>query len=133
MDDWKLIRHFKAIEFDSPDKKGSGYSMYMPFVILLDSIREATKVPIKISSGGGYRTESYNRKQVKHPIVNSPHLKGVAADIICTTSENRFKLIKCALEKGIVRIGIGFKRGFIHFDIDISSDKPQNIIWGYNE
>lgn len=131
--EWMYIKWFQPVEFDSPDKLMSGYSMNIEFIVLLDAIRECIKIPLRISSGGGYRTIEYNNTQVKSPIKNSPHLRGIAADIICTDSESRYKIIKCALDKGITRLGIGFKRGFIHLDIDKNKDKAQNIIWGYND
>lgn len=121
---WKKIRYFKPQEFDSPDETGSGfYSMNQKFIIMLDNIREEFRKPIKINSG--YRTAQRN-KDVGGKF-DSAHRRGVAADIHCDNSRDRFNLIQLAMIEGIKRIGIG--KTYLHLDID--KDKPQTVIWLY--
>jgi uncharacterized protein YcbK (DUF882 family) len=121
---WDKIRFFKSGEFDSPDESGSGeYSMNKNFIEILDKIRMENGKPIKINSG--YRTLSYNRDVGGKP--DSAHLRGIAADIHCVDSLNRYNLIQLAMIEGIKRIGIG--KTFLHLDID--KDLPQTVCWLY--
>jgi len=48
-------------------------------------------------------------------------------DILCKRSVTRFKMVKEALDMGIVRIGIG--KDFIH--LGIAEDKPKQVMWTY--
>ena len=47
---------------------------------------------------------------------NSAHLRGLAADIFCASSKDRWNIITAATTVGINRIGIGDT--FVHLDID---------------
>ena len=67
------------------------------------------------------------RQTYKAGTSNSSHLKGLAADIKCVNSTDRFKLEGILREVGFKRIGIG--ETFIHIDID--KDKSQNVLWTY--
>ena len=49
---------------------------------------------------------------------NSAHLRGLAADIFCASSKDRWYIITAAIACGIVRIGSGDT--FVHLDIDDS-------------
>lgn len=123
-------RHFTYDEFNSPDVAGSGRFMNEEFIKLLDLAREIAGVPFVISSGGGYRTQEYNDQlqlRNKKASPTSSHLKGLAADIVCKSSQRRHEIISALLDVGITRIGIS--KSFIHCDID--SDKPQELIWVY--
>ena len=53
-------------------------------------------------------------------VATSSHLKGVAADISCTNSKDRIRLIEIAIKHNIRRIGVA--HNFLHFDDD--KDKP---------
>lgn len=55
----------------------------------------------------------------------SSHLKGLAFDIKCITSTDRYKLIDAINTLCINRYGV--YKNFIHIDFDI--DKPQNVTW----
>ena len=97
---------------------------------MLDEVREKFDKPIHITSG--YRTYAHNEKVGgKIPDENgnggSSHLKGLAVDIACNNSVNRFDLINCLIEVGFSRIGIA--DGFIHADID--SNKSRGVMWTY--
>jgi uncharacterized protein YcbK (DUF882 family) len=117
------LRYFNYTEFDSPDEVGSGKKMNPKLLIMLDRVRDKFDKPMYITSG--YRTVEHNAKVGGKE--NSSHLKGLAVDISCKTSLDRFDLINCLLDVGFNRIGIAST--FIHVDID--SDKTPNVIWTY--
>jgi|TARA_R110002111_G_C5779807_1_gene353306 zinc D-Ala-D-Ala carboxypeptidase len=117
------MRYFKLKEFDSPDKPGSGQLMDPYFLQLLDKARTHAQIPFKISSG--YRTKEHNKKVGGVP--NSSHLKGLAADIICSNSSDRYTIINALIFVGFHRIGV--HKGFIHADNSLS--RPGFVIWLY--
>tara|TARA_R110000822_G_scaffold262070_1_gene386500 strand:- start:376 stop:729 length:354 start_codon:yes stop_codon:yes gene_type:complete len=117
------MKYFKLEEFDSPDEIGSGKHMHQEILHMLDAVRKKFGKPIKINSG--YRTVARNKKI--GGVSRSSHLKGLAVDISCNNSVDRFKLLNLLLEAGFNRIGIA--KTFIHVDID--KTKSQNLIWGY--
>ena len=93
---------------------------------LLDMIDEAREIygkPIRVTSG--YRTESHNAKV--GGVSSSSHLKGLAIDVACVKSDDRFEMLTALLKVGFNRIGVAST--FIHVDID--KDKSQNVIWTY--
>ena len=117
------MKYFKHEEFDSPDKPGSGLNMHEEILHMLDAVRKQFGKPIKINSG--YRTETRNQKIGGVP--NSSHLKGLAADISCENSKDRFTLLGLLVKAGFKRIGVA--SSFIHVDID--KTKSQDLIWVY--
>jgi len=118
-----MFEYFTYEEFDSPDVQGSGQMMSKKLIMILESVREELGKPIVITSG--YRTPSHNNKVGGK--LTSSHLKGLAVDIACKNSIDRFKLTSILLEVGFSRIGMGST--FIHVDID--KDKSQNVLWTY--
>jgi len=116
------MKHFKLSEFDSPDLKGSGSEMDLDFLTMLDMARNKAGTFFFINSG--YRTKEHN-DAIKASKTSS-HLKGLAADISCGNSYDRLLFVKCLIEVGFTRIGIG--KTFIHVDNDKS--KPDSI-WLY--
>jgi uncharacterized protein YcbK (DUF882 family) len=122
------LKHFNIDEFDSPDIPNSGINMDNDFLQMLDTARQYSTVPFKITSG--YRTESHNNaiyaKLGKKPIASS-HLKGKAADIACMDSQTRFIIFTSLVKAGFTRFGMG--NTFIHVDND--NAKAQNVIWTY--
>ena len=117
------MKYFTYKEFDSPDVQGSGQMMSKELLSKLDMVREEFGKPIHINSG--YRTEDHNKKVGGTP--NSSHIKGLAADISCKNSVDRFKLIDLFINHRITRIGVADT--FIHVDID--KDKSQHVMWTY--
>jgi uncharacterized protein YcbK (DUF882 family) len=117
------MKYFKYYEFDSPDVDGSGQMMDAEFLQMLDTSRELHGKPMVINSG--FRTEEHNQKVGGTP--NSSHLKGLAADIKCSTSADRYDMLDSLLKAGFNRIGIA--KTFIHVDID--EEKPPFLIWTY--
>ena len=122
------MRFFNYTEFDSPDELGSGKQMSEKILDMLDLAREKFDKPIKITSG--FRTKAYN-KDLKargyKASSKSSHLKGLAVDIQCNNSKDRFEIVDILLDVGFNRIGIA--NTFIHADID--EDKPSHVIWTY--
>ena len=117
------MRYFQLYEFDSPDVKGSCSNMDSTMLSMIDEARAFANIPFIINSG--YRTEKNNKKI--GGVINSSHLKGLAVDIKCMNSVNRFIIIDSLKRAGFNRIGIS--ETFIHADID--TDKTQNVIWVY--
>lgn len=123
------MKYFTTSEFDSPDKPGSGSLMSKTIIEMLDDVRGKFGKPIVINSG--YRTEEHNAKVGGKPKTEiskgSSHMYGLAVDIKCTNSTDRFHLIYLLQETGFQRIGVA--KTFIHVDIDF--DKSQEVIWTY--
>jgi uncharacterized protein YcbK (DUF882 family) len=117
------LKYFTHEEFDSPDVQGSGQLMNEELLNMLDIVRKKYGKSIVINSG--YRTVKHNAKVGGTPA--SSHTKGLAVDIACNNSTDRFKLTGILKEVGFKRIGIA--KTFIHADID--KDKSQNVLWTY--
>jgi len=117
------MRYFSYSEFDSPDEVGSGQKMHPDMLEMLDEVRDKFDKPIRINSG--YRTAKHNLKVGGTP--NSSHLRGLAVDISCSSSVDRYHLLNCLLDVGFNRIGIA--GSFIHVDIDL--EKAKDVIWTY--
>lgn len=94
-------------------------------LIKLDLAREIAGVPFIITSG--YRCPKHNYEV--GGIVHSAHLTGKAADIKVKGSSNRFLILSSLLSVNLFRIGIG--NNFIHVDVD--ENKPQDVIWLYDD
>ena len=116
------MRYFKLKEFDSPGTD-TGKLMDPVFLQLLDKARAHAQIPFRISSG--YRTKEHNKKV--GGVDSSAHLKGLAADIVCSNSSDRFIILNALLHVGFHRIGIA--ETFIH--ADVSTDRPGFMVWTY--
>ncbi len=117
------MKYFKLSEFDSPDILGSGKNMNEEFLYMLDAARKIYGKPMRVNSG--YRTEEHNKKV--GGVSSSSHLKGLAADISCKNSNERFEMLQAFIKAGFKRIGVA--NSFIHIDND--KDKSQGVIWTY--
>ena len=117
------MKYFSYDEFDSPDELGSGKHMDHDLLVMIDKARALYGKPIVVTSG--FRTESHNEKV--GGVSSSSHLKGLAIDVACLRSKDRFKMLTALLEVGFNRIGIAST--FIHVDVD--KNKSQNVIWTY--
>ena len=118
---WSLIKHFKPEEFACPCC--GRIDMDLKFLVRLDWARSIADVPFRITSG--FRCPKHNKEIGGRP--NSSHLRGLAADIACSNSEERYKIINALIMVGFKRIGIA--DSFIHVDYDLT--KPQEVIWVY--
>ncbi len=117
------MKYFNHKEFDCPGKPGTGELMDNDFLQKLDKAREIYGKSMRVNSG--YRTKEHNAKI--GGVKNSSHLKGLAADISCKSSGDRFAMLNAFMRAGFKRIGVA--SSFIHVDTD--EDKSQNIIWTY--
>lgn len=117
------LNHFLPHEFDSPDLKGSHVHMDSGFLMNLDRARHIANVPFIINSA--YRTMEHNN--LVGGIKDSSHLKGLAVDIKCVTSQQREKILFGLINAGFRRIGIG--KNFIHVDSDYT--KTVGVVWLY--
>jgi len=115
------MKYFKLSEFKCPCCGKA--DMQQEFLDKIDKARDKAGIPFVITSG--YRCPKHNKEVGGRP--NSAHTKGLAADIKCTNSRDRYKMVKALLEAGFTRIGVG--KDFIHADID--ETKPQEVIWTY--
>lgn len=116
-----LTKNFDRSEFACKDN--CGFDKISPkLVALLQYIRSATGIPFVIQSG--CRCEAYNKKV--GGVKDSAHTKGLAVDILCPNSRDRYHMLK-EFMVAFKRIGIG--ASFIHVDIDESLD-PE-VTWLY--
>ena len=94
-------------------------------VFRLQRLRTLYGKPIHINSG--VRCAKYNAEV--GGVDGSAHVEGLAADITCETSGERFALLSLILYYALfVRVGVG--KRFIHLDID--GTKPGNVVWLYS-
>ena len=114
-------------EVVKPAKK---YKYFAPYEIIglkpelvekLDEARGKAGIPFVITSG--YRSKAQNSSV--GGVNESSHSTGLAVDIRCRNSSERFKILKAFIEVGIDRIGI-YNR---HIHVDIDSTKPKTVAW----
>ena len=123
MEHKQLSKNFNSQEFDSPDLEFSGLKMNPILIQKLQELRNIIEAPIIINSG--YRTYEHNTKVGGS--AKSSHVAGLAVDIQCINSTERFNIVFGALACDFTRIGIG--KTFIHLDIDCA--KPSGLVWLY--
>lgn len=122
------MKYFRFHEFDSPLQEGSGQLMDREFLERLDNAREIAGIPFRITSGFRIEADIERLEKAGYKVSKqSSHLKGLAADIACENSSERYIIIDSLLKAGFHRIGIA--KSFIHVDDD--PDKPANVIWSY--
>ena len=115
----KLSDNFYRDEFACPH---CGVADIDPRLVLkLQELRLAIGRSLVITSG--YRCQEHNDK-IPHSSKNSSHIKGLAVDIACANSPDRFALVALCM-RAFRRVGI--YSGWLHVDVD--DTKPQNIMW----
>ena len=119
----KDSRYFKDEEFRRCSPACSIEDMEEETLFVLDNVRHEAGIPLVLNSA--YRSVVYEKAKGRSG--NSAHTKGLAVDIRCTTSANRWKIVQAAIKCGVRRIGIG--KTYIHLDTDTSL--PQDVIWHY--
>ena len=102
-------------------KESEVVGLQIRLVQMLDRAREYAGVPFVITSG--FRSPDHNAAVGGVP--ESSHTKGLAVDLRCETSENRYRVLTGLIAIGFKRIGIYEK----HIHCDIDALKPQNVIW----
>lgn len=119
-----LTKNFSKSEFACKCGNSCNTSgMDRDFIDKLQGARTFFNRPMIINSG--IRCQKHNDNCGFSP--TSSHLSYCAADIKCSTSAERYKIIECLLMSNFNRIGIG--RDFIHVDDD--KNKPPNLVWLY--
>jgi len=116
----RLSVNFNEEEFKCPCC--GKVEMQRVFVGKLQKARDIADIPFVITSG--YRCVKHNKEVGGSE--NSEHLFGLAADIACTDSRSRYKIITALLKAGFIRIGIG--KNFIHAG---DGYKIGQVIWIY--
>ena len=132
----KKIKYFKLSEFiNSATAKRQQIDNTPSFEIVdnlnrladyLDTIREKYGKPIFISSG--FRCPLLN--QAVGGVVNSQHLKGLAADLVCADMEKLLSIIHetKGFDQLIIEHKKGFKSYWIHVSVPPVFDKPRNQV-----
>lgn len=123
--DLRPIKYFIEAEFQKAQPRCSMSQMDLTFLERLDKARELAGIPFVINSA--FRTKEYEKEHGRDG--SSAHCFGLAVDIRCNDSRNRYKIVKAAIAAGFNRIGIG--NGFIH--LDDSWFHPQDVLWTYYE
>ena len=132
----KKIKYFKLSEFiNSATAKRQQIDNTPSFEIVdnlnrladyLDTIREKYGKPISISSG--FRCPLLN--QAVGGVVNSQHLKGLAADLVCADMEKLLSIIRET--KGFDQLITEHKKGsksyWIHVSVPPVLGKPRNQV-----
>jgi zinc D-Ala-D-Ala carboxypeptidase len=93
------------------------------FLQILEAVRKEYGKPMILNSA--YRCSKHNT--AINAKSSSSHCLGLAVDIACKRSRQRYDLIRHLL-KHVTRIGIG--DGFLHADNDLGN-KSSNVIWTY--
>lgn len=121
--DWTQYPNFTESEFRC---KHTGQCHMNPaFMAVLQAIRTDYAKTMTITSGYRHWTHPVEAKKGH---TTGEHTTGACADIACTSSGERFELVRLALKHGVNRIGIA--KTFIHLGIGAPGLVP-NVIWEY--
>lgn len=132
----KKIKYFKLSEFiNSATANRLGIDNIPSFEVVdnlnrladyLDDIREKFGKPILVSSG--YRCPMLNK--AVGGVVNSQHLKGLAADLVCSDMEKLISIIRetKGFDQVITEHNKGSKSYWIHLSVAPVFGKPRNQV-----
>lgn len=132
----KKIKYFKLSEFiNSATANRLGIDNIPSFEVVdnlnrladyLDNIRAKFGKPILISSG--YRCPMLNK--AVGGVVNSQHLKGLAADLVCSDMEKLLSIIRetKGFDQVITEHNKGSKSYWIHVSVAPVFGKPRNQV-----
>ena len=116
-------KYFKESEFQACSPACSLQDMDQTLMNRLDRARELAGIPFVLTSA--YRSTEWDRGKGRSG--TGAHTIGVAVDIRCNTSRNRFLIVQALLHVGFRRIGIA--DNFIH--VDGSAEHDDMVIWTY--
>ena len=120
---WNEYPNFSKQEFDC--KHTGKNEMRHDFMVKLQSLRTAYGKPMKVTSGFRHPTHPVEAKKGH---ATGEHTRGMCVDIACVSSQERFDLIRLALQHGFKRIGIA--DNFIHLGLG-GPGLPDGVIWRY--
>lgn len=132
----KKIKYFKLSEFiNSATANRLGIDNIPSFEVVdnlnrladyLDGIREKFGKPISVSSG--YRCPMLNK--AVGGVVTSQHLKGLAADLVCSDMEKLLSIIRetKGFDQVITEHNKGSKSYWIHLSVAPVFGKPRNQV-----
>ena len=92
---------------------------------VLQKIRTDYGKSMTVTSGYRHPTHPVEAKKGH---TSGEHTKGTCADIACTSSAERYQLIRLALFHGVTRIGVA--KTFLHLGIG-APGLPNHVIWDY--
>jgi len=116
-------RYFKEAEFNRCTPSCSLQDMQQSTMDMLDIAREVAGIPFVLNSA--FRSVEYERMMGRAG--TSAHVQGRAADILCRSDANRWKIMEAAIKVGFKRIGID--KNFLH--LDNSASHTNCVIWFY--
>jgi len=116
-----LTKNFDTKEFACPCCGAARVSSKL--IEMLQVAREEAGIPFTITSG--FRCREHNMDVGGSN--TSSHLRGLAADLACNGSSQRYLMLTALLKAGFSRIGVG--SDFIHVDVDAT--KAVGVIWTY--
>lgn len=114
-------RYFSESEFNRCTPSCSLKDMSQCAMNDFDMVRDFAGIPLVINSA--YRSSEWDRARGRSG--TGPHTQGVALDIRCNNSTNRWKIINALIKAGCQRIGV--YKTFIHGDF--SKNLPPKVIW----
>lgn len=118
-----IAKFFKDEEFEACSPSCMREQINDDSLLRLDRAREIAGVPFVLSSA--YRTPDFERKKGRSG--KGAHTEGRAFDILCRSSNFRWRIVFSALAAGFQRIGIADT--FIHLDDSVNLPSP--CIWLY--
>ena len=119
----KVSPHFSVKEMSCPCCNVMG--MENDVIKTIEEVRVKYGKPIRLTSA--FRCPTHN--QAVGGKNSSSHLAGLALDISCGSSKERYGLMRHLMQH-FTRIGFG--ENFIHVDLDHVNKVP-NVIWDYYE
>ena len=128
------IENFKDSEFNCRCGKCGRGVEYMDdyFLSILEKIRIELDKPIRLTSAT--RCQEHNNRVSN--TYNSEHVaehthsgKTTAVDIATPDSKYRYELLELLFKYKVPRIGINFKKNFIH--VGVSKNHPNPVVFSY--
>jgi uncharacterized protein YcbK (DUF882 family) len=115
----KEFKYFTYEEFNCQETGNN--AMSINFIHRLDELREKCGFPFTITSG--YRDRTHSVETKKKTV--GKHVLGIAADIAVKDGNQKYLIVKNAMEMGFG--GIGVAKTFIHVD----DRKSVPVVWSY--
>lgn len=122
-----LSKDFDRSEFACKCGKCGGFPVepHHELVARLQGLRDLLGRKVIISSG--IRCPEHNAAE--GGVTGSAHTTGHEVDVVAVTSRDRYWVLRSAVLAGFRRIGINFRRGFVHLGTAPGLD--QDVLWGY--